>query len=336
MKRGIIFSLFGLGVVLALALVWARARAATQSLIAERGTLRRADAELVTRRAVWERRSIEIESSIAERKRTVLATQSAAERARVTVGPLVARLKAAHAGLKPTRPPDPPTPAGGASYFPELMSDPEYSALYTKSTRAWMASCHGPKLRRLGLTEEVVARAVDLLTEEQVSLADVHNLAGSSPLRPPSGEFNQMQQQIREETQVQLKALLGEDAYRRYKDANVPFSDTAAGFAVRSLERRLSYSEEPLSSEQIARLQTFEAARYASAREYFQQQRETDREARKMGAIPSDEAKLAFYRSVLTPRQMEAVDELHREREAALKRDLLPKYQEKKATGVPR
>lgn len=163
---------------------------------------------------------------------------------------------------------------------------------------------------------------------------DLHNLAGSNPLLPSNAkEIQQMRTQLAQETQAQLKALLGEETYTRYKD-ETEGSGRQARFATTFLEQRLSYSDEPLTAEQLDRLQAYESAQGYGSREYFQKAAQLEREVRKQGVLPVDEAKVAFYRSVLTPRQMEAVEELHREREAALKRSLLPKYEEKKAVGA--
>jgi hypothetical protein len=214
---------------------------------------------------------------------------------------------------------------GGGRTFPELMSDPEYSALYAKHQRLWLNERSGGTLRKLGVPEELIAKAVALLVEEQASSMDLHNIAGSSPMQPSNAkEIQQMRTQLYEETQTQLKALLGEETYKHYKD------ETEGGgrqvqYATQSLERRLSYSDEPLLPEQLTHLQAYEATQGYGSREYFQKAAQLEREARKSGTLPVDEARLAFYRSVLTPRQMEAVEELHREREAGIKRSLLPK-----------
>lgn len=326
MKARVIFIGGGLVLGFVLALVWVRGRAESRALAMEREALVRADALLVKERAAFERRAVETQSGIAERKRAVLATQSAADRARANVGHLVARLKAAHAGRSPkVRPPRPPVGAGGSSYFPELMSDPEYSGLYARSQRLWLNQYRGGTLRRLGLPEETVAKAIDVLVEGDVAVMDVHNIARSSPVRPPAGELATMEQQLRDETEAQLKALLGAETYQRYKEQTEGTIRDRARYATQPLERRLSYSEEPLTTEQLERLREFETSQSNGSPEYYRKVAQLDRDARKTGVIPVDEAKLAFYRSVLTPRQMEAVEELHREREAALKRELLPK-----------
>lgn len=335
MSARLVFVASGLVIGVVLALVWTRGRAESRALAIEREALARADALLVQERAAFERRAVETQGNIAERKRAVLATQSAADRARAKVGHVVARLKAAHAGRPPkVRAPAPPVGAGGSSYFPELMSDPEYSALYAKSQRLWLNQYRGGTLRRLGLPEETVAKAIDVLVEGEIAVMDVHNIAGSSPFRPPVGELAKLQQQLRDETAAQLKALLGAETYQRYKEQTEGTMRDQARYATQSLERRLSYSEEPLTAEQLGRLHEFEVAQGYGSEAYYRKVAPLDREARKTGVLPVDEAKLAFYRSVLTPRQMEAVEELHREREAALKRELLPKTVEKKATGA--
>lgn len=327
----------GIGLVagLLLALTWGRLRAEARAAASERESFARSDRALEQEHASFARRVVDMQLDVAERKRVVLATRSAADRARANVGSYVARLKAEHAGRAPiVRLPPPPMTTGGGRSFPELMSDPEYSALYAKSQRVWLKSYRGGTLRRLGVPDEVVDKAIDLLVEEQASSMDLHNLAGSNPLTPSNTkEIQQLRAQLAQETQAQLKALLGEQTYARYKD-ETEGTGRQAQFATYLLERRLSYSDEPLTPEQQERLQAYEAAQGYGSREYFQKAAQLEREARKTGAIPGDEAKLAFYRSVLTPQQMEAVDELHREAEAGLKRRLLPKYEEKKSASA--
>ncbi len=326
----------GVGVVVGvvLALVWTRLRAEERAMVDEREAFARSDRALEQAHAAFARRVVDMQLDVAERKRVVLATQSAADRARANVGGYIARLKAQHAGRAPiVRLPPPPMTTGGGRTFPELMSDPEYSALYAKSQRQWLSSYRGGTLRKLGVSEDLIAKAVDLLVEEQASSMDLHNLAGSSPMKPSTAkEIQQVRTQLHQETQAQLKALLGEETYQRYKD-ETEGTGQQVQYATQSLERRLSYSDEPLSTEQLALLQSYETTQNYGSREYFQKIAKLEREARQSGVIPVDEEKLAFYRSVLTPRQMAAVEELHREREAALKRQLLPKYQEKKSAG---
>lgn len=312
-------------VAVVLGVAWLRLRTQTEALRAERRTLEAAHAARQLSRSALERRLVESQAMVAERKRSVLVTLSAAERARLTLGSLVQRLKAGQAGrtLVASLPP-PPIAAGGGMFFPELMSDPEYNRLFARVQRRFTERRFGAVLRQLGVNEEAIGKAVDLLTEDQASAMDLHNLAGTTPASGMTGPFAHVRVQQREDTQKQLKALLGDENYNRYK-----YETEGAGaqlkHATENLERRLYYSDEPLSAEQQARLQSYEAAQDYGSREYFQKVAKFDREARKTGVIPVDAAKLAFYRSVLTPRQMEAVEELHREREAALKRELLPK-----------
>ncbi|MBI2511530.1 MAG: hypothetical protein HYV96_06090 [Opitutae bacterium] len=309
-----------------LALAWTRLRAEARALASERENFARSDRALEQEQAALVRREVDMQLDVAERKRVVLATQSAADRARANVGGYIARLKAEHAGRAPlVRLPPPPMTMGGGRIFPELMSDPEYNALYARRTRLWLESYRGGVLRGLGVSEEVVAKAVDLLAEEQTSLVDLQSLNAGK-------DYTKLRTQLQNETAAQLQALLGEETYKRYVGETEPVRGDAR-YATTSLERRLSYSVEPLTDEQKAQLRAYEAAQDYGSKEFFQKQAQIIREARKTGTIPVDEARLAFYRSVLTPQQMEAVDELHREAEAGLKRSLLPKYVEKKSAG---
>lgn len=138
-----------------------------------------------------------------------------------------------------------------------------------------------------------------------------------------------MWDQLRRETGAQLQALLGDEAYARYQD-ETEGAGSQVRHATEALERRLSYSAEPLSAAQRAQLQAYEAAQDHSSRAFFEKQAQIYREARQTGTIPVDEAKAAFYRSVLTPGQVAAMEELHRESEAGLQRSLLPRSPEGK------
>lgn len=315
-----------------LALVWSRLNTQAQALRSQRDALRMAGEAMVRHEYVLRTRASELASEIAARKSHVLVALSAAERARPRVGALLSRMKAEHAHLEPApRLPPPPRSPSGGSLFPELMSDPEYSALFAKTSRDLFRD-QARVLRSFGMREETVQKVVDILTEEFVSAIDLHNLNGSSPSSPTSApEYTKLREQLERDTQTQLRALLGEDLYSRFLSETEP-SKRALRIPTEALERRLSYSPEPLGTTQIEQLQSFEASR-GDVRELQRAEAQRLREARKTGVIPVDEAKLAFYRSVLTPRQMEAVEELHREREAAFKRQLLPKYQEKKSAG---
>lgn len=326
MRTRIIVTGVGLVVAAVLAFAWVRLRAEASAVARERETFARSDRALEREQAAFARRVVEMQLDVAERKRLILATQSAADRARVNVGGYIARLKAEHAGRAPVvRPPAPPMTTGGGRSFPELMSDPEYSALYAKSLRLALSEYRGGTLHKLGVPDDVVAKAIDLLVEEQASAMDLHNLAGTNPLQPGNArEIQQMRAQLAQETQAQLKALLGAETYARYK-GEVEGTGRQVQLATAPLDRRLSYSDEPLTTDQLERLQEYEAAQGYGSREYFQKAARLEREVRTSGVLPVDEAKLAFYRSVLTPRQMEAVEELHREREAALQRSLLPR-----------
>lgn len=328
MKTRIVMT--GIGVVagLVLALAWMRLRTEARGLGSEREIFARSDRALEQEQAAFARRVVEMQLDVAERRRVVLATQSAADRARANVGGYVARLKTEHAGRAPiVRPPPPPATTGGGRFFPELMSDPEYNALYARSTRVWLDSFRGNALRGLGVPEDAVSKAVDLLAEEQASLVDLQSLHAGK-------EFTKLWTQLHNETAAQLQSLLGADLYARYLDQ----TEGAAArrqYSTQALDRRLSYSAEPLTDGQKAQLQSYEESSGAPS-PLQRAELERMREARKTGTILVDEAKLAFYRSVLTPRQMEAVEELHREAEASLQRRLLPKYEEKKSADGSR
>lgn len=266
---------------------WLCLRAASASAQVESAALARADAMYATDRAALDRRVVELSSSIAERRSAVLVTQTPAERARAFLGPTVARMKAAHAGRTPVKPPPPPpTAAGGGIYFPELMSDPEYSALYARAMHRSVGWRYGRALRQLGVAEVVVTKALDLLAEEEVSRMDLHNLAGTQPASGGlSNEYAETSARLRSETEAQVKALLGEEAYARYKE-RVEGKFDSLRFATQQLEQRLSYSDEPLMPEQVEKLRTFEAKLDYGSLGYFQKQAAVFRDARKTGVLP--------------------------------------------------
>lgn len=330
MRTRIIVSGVGLVVALVLALTWLRLRAETRALAHEREELARSDRALEREQAAFARRVVDLQRDVAERKRVVLASRSAADRARANVGAFVARLKAEHVGRAPVvRPPAPPMTTGGGRFFPELMGDPEYNALYARSMRSSVEFLAGRTLRKLGVPEAVVAQAIELLVEQQASFRDLQSLNASSPVSPSGKEFSKMWDQLRRETGAQLQALLGDEAYARYQD-ETEGAGSQVRHATEALERRLSYSAEPLSAAQRAQLQAYEAAQDHGSRAFFEKQAQIYREARQTGTIPVDEAKAAFYRSVLTPGQVAAMEELHRESEASLQRSLLPRSPEGK------
>lgn len=320
----------GLLVAATLAVVLVRSRAAARAVAEERETLARSDRALGEQRTAFARRVVEVQGDLMDRKRAVLSTQSAADRARPHVGAWLARLKAEHAARPPVlRPPAPPQITGGGAFFPELMSDPEYNALYARSVRARLEMTRGRLLRELGVPEESIAKAIDVLADEEASLMDLQNLRRNGQVQPTATEYSKLIETLRSETNTQLQPILGETAYERYAAETNPVPASLRRGADR-LARRLSYTAEPLTAAQQERLVSYDVERW-QARPATRQEIQRMMDARKQGVVPVDEDRQAFLRSVLTPAQMAAVDELHRETEAGLKRTLLP---QKKLPGT--
>lgn len=325
MKSRLIIIVAGLLGSVVLAVTWVNLRAELRAAARAQEDLAQSERALLRERTSCERRVVAVQGDLVERKRVMLATQSAADRARANVGPFVAQLKAEHAGRAPVvRPPPPPAVTGGGAFFPELMSDPEYNALYAQRARHLLQVTHGADFRKLGVPEEKVAKAIALLADEQAATMDLQNLGGGALGK----DFSELWEQIHRETGEQLQSLLGAETYRRYLEQDESVNVMHRMGADR-LEQRLSYSSEPLTSGQVAQMVAYEAS-LGDPRKVQQAEWERTREARKNGVIPVDEARLAFYRSVLTPAQMAAVEELHGEAEASLKRSLLPREPEKK------
>jgi len=308
-----------------LALTWVSLRAELRAVVKERENFAQSDRALAKERTFFERRVVEVQGDLGERKRVMLATQSAADRARANVGPFVAKLKTEHAGRAlVVRPPPPPAVTGGAAFFPELMSDPEYNALYAQRARHLLQITRAADFRKLGVPEETVSKAIALLADEQAATMDLQNLGGGALGK----DFSKLWDQIHRETAEQLQALLGAPTYQRYL-AQDESANVMQRMGADRLERRLSYSVEPLTPAQVTQLVAYETS-LGDPRKVQQAEWERTREARKNGVIPVDEARLAFYHSVLTPTQMAAVEGLHRESEASLKRSLLPRPPEGK------
>jgi len=311
----------GLVVCVALALARFRAREESRALAAERALVEQQATELSRRVGVLRAETTASAVAVAERRQTTAATLPPAERARATAGPLIARLKAEQTANP--RPPPPPGPPQGptGSIFPELMGDLEYSRSMVAVERLNQAFDHRPRLEELGVAPALIEKVVELLAARAMVRWDYVSLLGDSAAS--MGEASRRQHAQREQIAGEIQQLLGDDVYRQFCEEvpHVTINDktrtttmvreipvfrrnSGAHNMAETLQRRLSYSPEPLTNAQFVTL----------------------------AAVPLriDEtswvhpATIEQVSRVLTPAQRAAVDQLRRETEAAERRRKLP------------
>lgn len=237
------------------------------------------------------------------------------------IGNLLASIKAEYlAHPPPPRPLPPPFPPIG-EYFPELISDPAYSRLVKEEQKATAEYTVGDRLKQLGVSAPIYAKVVDLVAEETVSRLDYQSLAKTGK----TGEFDGQMGSLHQQTLEQIRKVLGEalylqftqertSIYRSIQDGvvtehtdsvrDLPF-DNGASTRFASLERRLSYSSEPLTEDQHAALEGMA-------------------QKNSMGLVGNRYLKSPEIRALLTAAQQAGLDELAAEAEAQTKRSKLP------------
>lgn len=247
---------------------------------------------------------------------------------------VIARIKAAHEATPTLQPkkriPPPVGPMG--LYFPELLSDPEYSAAYLVHLRSGLRTFKKPELLRLGLSDEVSEKIITVLAERQMALEDSKQLAGDR-----KGVPGKLRTAITEDTNRQLLQLMGSDVYQKYMASEptvvvVPNADGKGGtgyyvpshetlvadsrsMLVPRLATRLSFSEAPLQPAQADQLAELLAASSTGL---------GDRPYK----IMFTDAFIEKTSAVLSPNQVEALRQLQAEQKAAEQRAKLPKSSE--------
>lgn len=315
----------GLFVCVSLAWELMSARAELRTLADENRRVSDAIAETTEKSARLLSEAEERALEISARRQVVLATMTAEQRARSVVGPLIARIKADHAIKPPPPSPMPPPSPPMAQYFLELMSDPKYNAAVKQMERghAWMF--YEGKLREAGLSADEMNRVLDLLAEREMVRWDYNSLAKD---QADLNEFPSQIQSRRTEILDEIRREIGDRKFAKITE-DVPQRHVTVGPAGRTewttksrdvvphplgvrpefsaLERRLSYSAEPLSKPQMSELAGL-AERVGFTR----------------GSLLLDATFVERTRSILSAGQQTGLDELKVEAEAFKARSQLP------------
>jgi len=156
--------------------------------------------------------------------------------------------------------PESPKTAAGGNVFPELLGDPEYAALVKEGLLASARSLTLNYLRVADLTAEQRDKLEKNLTDTYDSLADLRNVAADMGLDAPNDEvIKQMTREIWEKEDAACREIVGEENSARLKKARLAGDGNAGyfdglSFSADSVALRMSYSAEPLTSEQAREL----------------------------------------------------------------------------------
>jgi len=326
--------IFTLLIVLSVSLagVWLRAHAAQNALL-QSITTARADLDAAAQWTTAEQnRSAALAGDLAEKQNALTQGPGALEAMRrASALVVINQLKLAHE-KHPAAPrqKQPPMPQNGNAS--ELLSDPEYNQLYAQQEHRMTKLIQGPKLLKLGLSAEACEKAISILAEQAMALADYRQLAGSAGIK---GDFAKQQA---EETDRQLQTLMGDETLQRWKsmnETNTIFIPNATGsggrgyaveshealvaqansFLVPKLGIRLSYSDAPLQTKQADQLAELLANNSTKPGDRIYQIMFTD-------------TFITKAEQVLSPVQVDALRQFQSEQQAIAKRNKLPKSSE--------
>jgi len=249
---------------------------------------------------------------------------------------VIAQLKSAHEAHPPAPrklPPPVPTNGGGGIIFPELINDSEYRSAFLIHSRARLRRTKLPELLRLGLSEEAGEKSIAVLAEHEAAIYDYHQLSGNKGPAIPGV----IAKNISEDTNNQLRQIMGEEIYKRYEALNastevtiprvegsrstynVPSHEALVARArdqyIFPLITRLSYSDNPLQLVQAEQLAELLATMSAAS----------------LKTIPGTMYSDSFTEEaskILSASQLSALRQLQGEQQASEKRSKLPKSSE--------
>jgi hypothetical protein len=245
------------------------------------------------------------------------------------------QLKRKHALSAPASRKNPPPAGPDGFFFPELAENAEYGRLQLAMIRNGLLWREKKSLQALGVAPETVEKALDLLAEAQMAVQDFNQLNKSGGMKGYSGRTYQSLTALREGFDQELRAVLGEEPFARYKEREDNAS-SSTNYLFNNLALRLSYSDSPLTNDRIEQLQALVTARSKTA-ETTQQSAQIlpNGVVRRTSTVSfnpytytrSDEF-LGKAQGVLNPEQIAALQQLRSEQEASQKRAKLPKSSE--------
>lgn len=137
----------------------------------------------------------------------------------------------------------------GRRNFEAVLNSPEVQQLMAMQQRGALDSRYAALFRNLNLNPAQLERLKQLLVEKQASVMDVMGAARAQGLtgRENRDELRQLVNDSQAEVDAMIRNELGESAYNQYKNYEATFPQRGT---VDQLERRLSYSNTPLTPAQ--------------------------------------------------------------------------------------
>jgi hypothetical protein len=218
------------------------------------------------------------------------------------------------------------TPVRRATGVARLMENPEFVEALSRQHHAMLDARFGPLFRMLGLGPEELAAFKSLLVEKENVALDVVTVSEALPDGPLSpDELRASIRAAQAQVEQAIHGALGSERYEIYRDFERSLPQRAT---VAQLERRLSYSDAPLSVAQAENL-TQIMVTLAPTRPVAEPSplvsvllRAGVPEAIPM--LPTNAASgrvtdgvVTQAQSLLTPTQLQALKELQREQDAA-------------------
>lgn len=206
----------------------------------------------------------------------------------------------------------------GPAALREMLDNPHVQALRAVQQRAALDQRYAGLFQKLDLPPEKLEQFKTLLADRQATAMDVLAAArdqGIDPRRNPE-EFQKLLAAAQADLEGQMQSLIGDAGFAHYQS----YEQTAAQRSVVSqLERRLSYSDAPLTPAQAEQLVQILAASSPSAPSAASARGVTGARADGPGrgaSAPISAAALTQAQSVLNPTQLAALQELQQQQQA--------------------
>jgi len=224
---------------------------------------------------------------------------------------VILTLKAARGDSPPAPKVLPPPHPKNGGYFPELLDDPEYFALQLESWRSYEGRMTDERMRKLGIPPDVRRQVIDLEFDTYFTSMESERFSGDQAAERQAAIA--ATSATRSENDTRLRSLLGDEMFDRFKSPEGRDLVSADSHYLQ-LAMRLSYSDTPLTSDDIARIDAEIKALGSPTRWEDVRQHTAAVDAR--------------VRAVLRPEQVAAIDALKAEQEAWTLRSKLPKSSE--------
>lgn len=135
----------------------------------------------------------------------------------------------------------------------EMMNNPQVQALRAVQQKGMLDQRYAGLFRQLNLPADKLEQFKTLLADRQATMADVMSIAREQGIDPRSSpeEFRKLMAATEADLNSSIKSLIGTEAFNQYQT----YEQTGAQRNVVSqLERRLSYSTDPLTAAQSDQL----------------------------------------------------------------------------------